>query len=198
MACDPRILSGAAVGAIPMERRKHPRYHFTAAVAAVDTKARTHMNARTSDLGRGGCYVDAFCPFPMNTPVKMRLTREKQSFIANAMVTNSRIGVGMGLKFTDIDSGQLPVLEKWLGELSGETPCEPECTPEESLNEIVRSKGQEKVPLEQWYVLHELIITLMRKGALSHEEGKGMLRKLLDVDGKDRPQTPTVGATIAR
>ena len=160
-----------------MERRRHVRYPFTASVAAVDTKARTHMNARTSDLGRGGCYVDAFCPFPINTPVKMRLTNEKRSFMANAIVTNSRIGVGMGLRFTDIEAGQLPVLEKWLAELSGEAPCEPEGSPEETLSAI-----QQKVPREQWYVLNELIITLMRKGALSHPEGKGMLLKLLEQD----------------
>ena len=33
------------------ERRRHPRYSFTAAVQAVDTAQRSVLNARISDLG---------------------------------------------------------------------------------------------------------------------------------------------------
>jgi hypothetical protein len=130
------------------------------------------MNARTSNLGRGGCYVDAFSPFPVNAPVKLQLTCEKRSFTANAIVTNSRTGMGMGLKFTEIEPEQLPVLEKWLGELSGAVPREPEASLEAGwCAKPESSRGQ-------WYVLNELIVTLMRKGALSDSEGKSMLQKL--------------------
>src|SRR5271166_1881066 len=90
------------------ERRTHPRFSFTAAVEAIDSKSRITLSARTSDLGRGGCYVDAFCPFPLKTPVRIRLINERSSFVANATVVYSRIGMGMGLRFNDVEPGQLP------------------------------------------------------------------------------------------
>jgi hypothetical protein len=39
----------------PDDRRTHPRFHFCAAAEALDPQHRTRMNARTSDLGKGGC-----------------------------------------------------------------------------------------------------------------------------------------------
>src|SRR5271156_534231 len=116
----------------PEERRTHPRYHFTAAVEALDHNHRTRMNARTSDIGRGGCYVDTYCPFPLKTGVKLRLTNEKSSFVAEATVVYSQIGMGMGLEFTAIEppadqrSGQMD----WRAErLRADAVCGPRRTP---------------------------------------------------------------------
>jgi len=82
---DPRLNGhNTSAAVVADDRRVHPRYHFTACVAAIDAKHRTTLNARTSDLGRGGCYVDAFCPFPVQSDVKLRLTCEKRSFVAQA------------------------------------------------------------------------------------------------------------------
>lgn len=168
----------AAARKIVDERRAHPRYHFTACVAAIDVKYRTTMNARTSDISRGGCYVDAFCPFPVNADVKLRLSCEKRSLIAKAKVVCSKTGMGMGLEFRDLEEPQLEVLDEWLGELSGARPpkesetCE---APWEAESELA-------VDRTQWYVLHELVVALMRKSLLGHQEGKAMLRKLLEED----------------
>src|SRR5260370_31750148 len=111
-------------------RRIHPRYPFTAAVQAVDTRFRTVLNARTSDLGRGGCYIDAFSPFPLKRGVKLRITNEMRSFEAHASVVYSKTGMGMGLQFTAIEPEQLTVLDKWLGELSGASPPPPHAAAE--------------------------------------------------------------------
>ena len=66
--------NGHNTGTAPVadDRRVHPRYHFTACVAAIDAKHRTTLSARTSDISRGGCYADAFCPFPVNSDVKRK------------------------------------------------------------------------------------------------------------------------------
>jgi hypothetical protein len=84
------------------------------------------LNARISDLGRGGCYVDAFSPFPLKTGVKLRITSEKRSFEAHADVVYSKTAMGMGLAFTTVEPEQLSILDRWLAELSGAAPFEPE------------------------------------------------------------------------
>lgn len=53
----------------------------------------------------------------MKTGIKLRITKEKVSFEAEATVVYSKIGMGMGLAFTSIDPQQMGVLEKWLGEI---------------------------------------------------------------------------------
>jgi hypothetical protein len=156
------------------ERRRYPRYSFTAAVQAVDTVQRSVLNARISDLGRGGCYVDAFSPFPLKTGVRLHITSEKRSFKAHADVVYSKTGMGMGLAFTTVEPEQLQVLDRWLAELSGAAPFEPE-----------RGEGngdsQAKEPSsdEQCYALIERTISLIRQGSLSNEQGKTLLRNLL-------------------
>jgi hypothetical protein len=45
------------------ERRRDLRYPFTAAVEAVEPKSQTKLNARTSDISLGRCYVDTINPF---------------------------------------------------------------------------------------------------------------------------------------
>src|SRR6267142_5768988 len=64
------------------ERRSHRRYSFTAAVQAVDIAQRSVLNARISDLGRGGCYIDAISLFPWKTGVRLRITSAKRCFEA--------------------------------------------------------------------------------------------------------------------
>ncbi|MGA2096890.1 MAG: PilZ domain-containing protein [Candidatus Acidiferrum sp.] len=163
----------------PEDRRTYPRYHFTAAVEALDQNQRTRMNARTSDIGRGGCYVDTYCPFPLKTGVKLRLTNEKSSFLAEAKVVYSKIGMGMGLEFTSIEPKQMNVLEKWIGELSGSAPMG-----FASLEEHQNGNGQSSAAphKETGYILNELIVALMRKGTLTEEEGKTMLLRLVHRD----------------
>jgi hypothetical protein len=161
------------------ERRTHPRYHFTAAVEALYQNHRTRMNARTSDIGLGGCYVDTFCPFPLKTGVKLRLTNEQSSLMAESKVVYSKIG--MGLEFTSVEPQQMNVLEKWIGELSGSAPMQFDGLEEHSNG---HSNGHKSAAphKETGYVLNELIIALMRKGTLAEEEGKTMLTRLLDCD----------------
>src|SRR5271168_3096226 len=131
----------------------------------------------TRDISRGGCYVDAFCPFPVNADVKLRLSSEKRSLIAKAKVVCSKTGMGMGLEFRELEAPQLAVLDEWLGELSGTKPIQ-----SESCEAPWEAESEPAVDRTQWYVLHELVVALMRKSLLGHQEGKAMLQKLLEED----------------
>jgi hypothetical protein len=174
MAENPMNASFRPPALTPIERRHYPRYSFTATVQAVDTVQRCVLNARISDLSRGGCYIDSFSPFPLKTAVKLRITCEKRAFEAHAKVVFSRTGMGMGLAFTSMEAEQQRVLDQWIGELSGTSPAE---LPAVEGNG--NGAGKERSNDEQCFALIEHTISLIRQGGLSNEQGKMMLRNLL-------------------
>jgi PilZ domain len=110
----------SAVYAKRFDRRRTPRYAFTADVELVDLESGMALAARTADLSRGGCYVDMFSPLPANRIVKLRLTKWHQTFEALAKVVYSATGMGMGLAFTAADSTQQLIIESWIAKLAPE------------------------------------------------------------------------------
>ena len=158
-----------------------PRYPFTATAETLDANSRSRMNARTSDISGGGCYIDTFCPLPRKTEVKIRISRDGEFLEAQAMVVYSKIGMGMGLCFSSMEPEHRATLNRWIAELSGEAPLsfEQHHHAEEPATEPAA------VPTEPYpgnndpsLVVGELIIALMRRGALSPEEGNSLLCKL--------------------
>ena len=166
------------VGPVPAERRTHPRYPCTATAEITDLGSGARINARTSDIGRGGCYVDTINPFPVGTAVKVRLSKDEQSFVAQAKVAYAMSGLGMGLAFTSADPEQLWTLQRWITELGRTSGPEPEARAPEPAPKVW-SAPEKNAKNMQYYVLNELIISLMSKGLLTDAEGKSMLEKLL-------------------
>ncbi|MFZ0640253.1 MAG: PilZ domain-containing protein [Candidatus Acidiferrales bacterium] len=155
------------------ERRGSVRYPFTAAADVIEVESNARLSARSSDLGRGGCFIDSISPFPVGTDTILQLTFEQKTFEAKARVVYTQMGMGMGLVFTSVEPDQLFVLEKWLGNLSGKIP------PERMAQEPQGFAQQEVGRAEAGFVLNELIIALMRKQVLTEAEGKQLLQKLL-------------------
>ena len=75
------------------------------------------LSARTSELGLGGCYIDALNPFPKGTLVQLRVLRDQGVFETTAKVVYCDPRFGMGLAFTAITPEQQSLLEAWLAEL---------------------------------------------------------------------------------
>lgn len=75
------------------------------------------LSARTSEIGLGGCYVDALNPFPPDTLVMLRILRDQGIFETKAKVAYCDQRFGMGLAFTDMAPDQRSLLEAWLTEL---------------------------------------------------------------------------------
>jgi hypothetical protein len=174
MSDNPETTDNRGVETAAQERRKTPRYSFSASAEAVHLQADTRLSGRVSDLSRGGCYVDTINPFPVGADVKIRITKANTSLVAEASVLYSTSGMGMGLIFTKIDDERLPVLEQWLAELRGESrPAA------DALEQDVADPIEESAEGEERYVLNELIIALMRKKVLTDAEGKAMLKKLI-------------------
>jgi hypothetical protein len=163
-----------AVQAGFIERRRSTRYQFTAAVEVTDLNSLGRMQARTSDLGSGGCFVDATSPFPVNSAVKMRLTKNNRSFEVTGRVAYSMPGMGMGVAFTATAPGQIEVLKRWLGELSGKLV--PELTsPALQFREAKGPNGH----ASQSLVLGHLIMELVQKGILCPEVSRTLLNQLV-------------------
>jgi hypothetical protein len=159
--------------AASLEHRRHVRFPLTAFVEALEPKSNTQISGRCSDVSLGGCYVDTLSPFPEGTIIRVRLTRENMSFEANAKVVFSQIGMGMGVAFTSAEKDQFRIFQKWINQLSGNLSPEPNLLKEEQPSGA-NADSQE----EQYYVLNELVIALMRKGVLTEVEGKTMLKRL--------------------
>jgi hypothetical protein len=199
------------------DRRICPRYAFTAAAEALDAQSRARMTARTSDISKGGCYVDTFCPFPRKSDVKIRIVRDKEFLEAQAMVVYSKIGMGMGLCFTNMTDDHRVILDRWIAELSGEPAlafeehykAQPPAMPDSALNTapspapspaFYPAMGSAIGPVpdrpmseehcgnnDPALVLGELIIALMRTGGLHPAEGNSLLTKLAKCDCPARP-----------
>jgi hypothetical protein len=165
--------SEQAGGVAAKERRAYPRYVISATAEAVELHSDTRIHGRISDIGRGGCYMEVMSPFAVGSEIRIGITKDEKIFAAKAMVLYSAGGMGMGMKFADIDPGQLGVLERWLAELSGEVTPEPAGPKKEE----ARSEGSPDHAVR--YVLNELIIVLIRKRVLTDEEGQVLLQRLM-------------------
>jgi PilZ domain len=92
------------------------RCPFVASAEVVDTNSDTRLSARISELGIGGCYVDAMNPFPEGTVVTVRILRDSGAFETKGKVVYCHPGCGMGLSFAEIEPSQRSILEEWLAE----------------------------------------------------------------------------------
>jgi len=75
------------------------------------------LSARISELGLGGCYVDALNPFPAGTLVGLRILRDQGVLETKAKVVYCDPRFGMGLAFTEMTPDQRSLLETWLAEI---------------------------------------------------------------------------------
>jgi hypothetical protein len=110
---EPAPDSAARTGA---DRRTHPRYAFTAAVEVVAHEPGVRIKTRVRDLSQQGCYVDTDSPFALGTATDVRITKGLESFEARARVVFNQPGKGMGVMFTDVETGQLGTLNTWIAE----------------------------------------------------------------------------------
>jgi hypothetical protein len=104
----------------PLRTAKQRSVRRCALVASVEvTELRTGalLSARISELGVGGCYVDALNPFPEGALVGLRVLRDQGVFQTKAKVVYCDSRFGMGLAFIEMTPDQRSILENWLAEI---------------------------------------------------------------------------------
>jgi len=101
----------------PRKRRSVRRCPLVASAEVTELHSGARLSARTSELGIGGCYVDALNPFPEGTLVSLRIVRDQGLFETKAKVVYCDSTFGMGLAFTEMAPDQRSRLEEWLAEI---------------------------------------------------------------------------------
>jgi hypothetical protein len=148
------------------DRRENSRHAFFLAAEAEEIDSRAKLQARTSDLSLGGCYLDAMSPFPPGTRIDLKLTRESQTFRSRAVVVYSHLNMGMGVAFLEADTESRALLARWVRELEGEeipqAPQDSGTVPEAR----EYAKATPAAPAEK------LIELLLKKGVITHEEAR--------------------------
>ena len=99
------------------KERAVKRCPFVASAEVIEVGTGTKLSARTSEIGIGGCYVDALNPFSVGTTVTLRVVRDQGAFEAKAKVVYSDPSFGMGLAFDGLDKEQRAILENWVAEI---------------------------------------------------------------------------------
>jgi PilZ domain len=99
------------------QERAVRRCPLVASAEVIDLQSQTRLSARTSEIGLGGCYVDALNPFPAGTRVNVKIMRDQGVFETEARVVYCDSTFGMGLAFAELPPTQRSLLEDWLAEI---------------------------------------------------------------------------------
>src|SRR5580704_13250650 len=99
------------------KERAVKRVPFVASAEIVEAGTGTKLVARTSEIGLGGCYIDALTPFGIGTAVAIQIVRDQGSFHARGKVVYADASFGMGLKFEGLDPEQRAILENWVADI---------------------------------------------------------------------------------
>jgi PilZ domain len=161
-------IAGATAGTDVADRRSTPRQQFVAEAHVVEISSGVKLSARSCDLGPNGCYVDTLMPFPVGTPVRIRLSKAQTSIELNGKVVYQLTGLGMGIAFHEVSSENRAVLEKWFGEPRKQVSVET------SLPPVGTSRPLEsrRLPPAEFV---ELVRLLMKKEILTKTEAITLL-----------------------
>lgn len=97
-----------------VERRQASRYYFGAIAEIVDLDSQAELVSITRNLSLSGCFVKTGTPFRQGTDVRVRMTSSGEDFSATGKVI-AMTPDGMGIEFTEVQSNDRALLEKWLG-----------------------------------------------------------------------------------
>lgn len=158
------------------ERRGCTRYAVSAFAEVIEQQTNTHLRGRVTDLGLGGCYVDAISPFPVGTEVQVRLASGKRTFQSEATVIYAIPGMGMGLAFSEMAPKQATILENWIAELNGE--AEPQAPTWTDSDGDYQPGTAPEGPMELSALVAELVGLLARKHLLTDSEANELRKKL--------------------
>jgi hypothetical protein len=100
------------------QRRAVPRYSLIATAEVIEIATDARMSGRISEISRKGCYVDLLNTLPVDTAVRLCITRDRGSFTTMARIIYVQEGIGMGVAFVDPQEDQLRALDSWLSELA--------------------------------------------------------------------------------
>jgi len=97
-------------------QRTVPRYTVLAIAELVETASTMCIVGRMTKVSRNGCYVNTPETLPANTLLKVVISRDGETFIANGKVIYVHEQIGVGIVFVDLNMEQLTILDSWLAD----------------------------------------------------------------------------------
>jgi hypothetical protein len=74
----------------------------------------TRIEARVTEIGLFGCYLETSNPLPEGTLIFVKIFKEASSIESSAMVAYSQPSQGMGIKYRDFSRLYVRTLQQWL------------------------------------------------------------------------------------
>ena len=87
-----------------MDRRNFQRYPVSVEIEVTEKDSRTPSRGNTTDVSLSGCYVATIFPLPTGATVDLKMWIEDCNIKGHGLVQTCHPGVGMGIKFTSLQS----------------------------------------------------------------------------------------------
>ncbi|MCU1300860.1 MAG: PilZ protein [Candidatus Sulfotelmatobacter sp.] len=124
----------------PPERRDQPRIKVKVPVELHFEDNDTPYRCATSDLSLFGCYIESLFPFPVDTPVELKLQANATLLILGKIVTCDP-QVGNGIQFVKMLPEDLEELRTFLDEIQKEA-AEKEAAEQEAAWKTLQEKNK--------------------------------------------------------
>ena|SRR5579862_2602281 len=99
------------------DRRRAPRYGVVAIAEIIDSEDGKLLAGTITQISRSGCYVESPKTLPVGTSLKVIISRDQETFVAQANVIHVQEQMGMGVAFQDAAKDQMEILNSWLADL---------------------------------------------------------------------------------
>lgn len=98
----------------PPDRRHNLRYSVQVQIELREDGSDVPIRMNTTDLSRGGCYVELMMPLPVGTGVTATLWLSNGAVRMRGRVVTRHVQFGNGIKFLDFDDNGEKVLAQYL------------------------------------------------------------------------------------
>ncbi len=105
--------------AIKHDRRLHPRYALQVQVELREEGADVPMRLETTDLSRGGCYVQLLMPLPVGIRIRVTLWLDSCSIVIHGRVVTRHPQFGNGIMFMEFEGQGEQLLKRYLDGITG-------------------------------------------------------------------------------
>jgi CheY-like chemotaxis protein len=94
------------------ERRQYERFSFRKDILIDGTKT-----CSTMDISEGGLYISTIQPYENNTVIKVTIPLKEEKLTIKATVCHCQPGVGMGVRFIDLNAQQKAKIKELINSL---------------------------------------------------------------------------------
>lgn len=101
------------------DRRRHPRYTAQIQIEILLDGAAVPVRTETTDLSRGGCYVQLVSPLPVGIRLHATLWLDGYPIFLRGLVITRHPQFGNGIMFVDFEGQGDAMLKRYLEGITG-------------------------------------------------------------------------------